>query len=123
MQSVADQVVAFSLVMCLGFFVGFIFDCYRILRQVFRLNHVATILGDLIFWIIITCFSYAFLLWSNWGEVRVYVFLAIGVGFICYLQLLSHKIRLILFKVYQKISRIIQAFTSIIKKIHKKIRR
>lgn len=123
MQSVADQVIAFLLVMCLGFFVGFVFDCYRILRQILRLNHWGTIIGDFIFWIVITCFSYAFLLWSNWGEVRIYVFLAIGIGVLCYLKIATHKVQPVLFKIYRMLGRVIQPFKRIILKICSKMKK
>ena len=104
-MSVLNQAVVFFLVLVWGNFVGLIFDCYRILRQIWRPGLWGTSLGDLFFWLLVTSLTYFFLMLLNWGEVRFYVFLGIGIGLMIYLKLFSLSVRRFLQKVifYSKV--------------------
>lgn len=99
-MSVLDQVIAFFLVTVWGNLAGFIFDCYRTLRQIWRPGHWGTSLGDIAFWCLLTVFTYFFLMLITWGEVRFYVFLGIGLGLCIYLKFFSKIIRKYLLKVF-----------------------
>ncbi len=107
MQPVADQIFSFLMVMLLGNLVGIIFDVYRVLRRFWRPNHWGTIVGDLLFWLVVTFFVYAFLLFSIWGEVRLYVFVALALGLTVYLKLFSQYIRKMLAFLYSTLKRVI----------------
>ena len=93
MQSVADQIFSFLMVTLLGCLVGIIFDSYVIIRRFWRPNQWGTVIGDFVFSLIVTFFAYAFLLLCTWGEVRIYVFLAIALGFFINLKIISQHIR------------------------------
>lgn len=93
MRPVTDQMLIFLLVGLWGVLAGVIYDLYRLLRWVWRPKRLGTNLGDVIFWIILTSLSYAFLMVSIWGEIRFYVFLAMGIGLFCYMKFASRKIR------------------------------
>lgn len=114
-MSVVDQAIVFSLVISWGCIVGLIFDCYRTLRKIWRPGHLGTSLGDIIFWLLITVFTYLFLMIISWGEVRFYVFLAIGLGLGLYLKIFSRTVRKYLLKLYYLIiklcSYLIKVFT------------
>jgi spore cortex biosynthesis protein YabQ len=77
---VLDQVIVFSLVVIWGALGGLIFDFYRMIRRIWRPGRWGTSLGDIGFWLLLTGFTAAFLLLITWGEVRVYVFLAMSIG-------------------------------------------
>jgi spore cortex biosynthesis protein YabQ len=97
---VIDQAIVFSLVTVWGSFVGAIFDCFRILRKVWRPGYWGTSLGDIIFWLIVTVFTYFFLMLLTWGEVRFYIFLGMGLGLCIYLKFFSQAVRKYLLKVF-----------------------
>jgi len=99
-MSVLNQAIIFSLVLVWGIFVGLIFDCYRTFRLFWRPGLWGTSLGDLFFWLLVTSLTYFFLMLISWGEVRFYVFLGIGIGFLLYLKLFSSSIRKFLQKVF-----------------------
>ncbi|NLO76543.1 MAG: hypothetical protein GX092_06720 [Clostridia bacterium] len=99
-MSVLNQAMIFFLVLVWGNFVGLIFDCYRLFRQIWRLGFWGTSLGDLFFWLIVTFLTYLFLMLISWGEVRFYVFLGIGIGLIIYFKLFSPSVRWFLRKIF-----------------------
>jgi len=86
MQPLADQILAFVMILLLGIGLGIFFDFYRIIRRIWRLKKWGTILGDAVFWLVSTVLAYGFLLLFNWGEVRLYVFLALAAGLALYLR-------------------------------------
>jgi len=73
----------------LGICTGFIFDIYRRIRSFLSPGPILTALGDLCFWGLITLITFYSLFQVNFGEVRGYVFLAIGFGLLFYLISLS----------------------------------
>ncbi|MDN5344258.1 MAG: hypothetical protein PWQ18_369 [Clostridia bacterium] len=72
---------------------GFIFDCYRVGRYLGRPGVVATYIGDISFWVLFTALAFTLLMLINWGEVRVYVFLALALGVTLYTCFLSRGVR------------------------------
>ena len=50
---------------------------------------MATALSDLLFWVIATPVTYAYLLMGNWAELRFYVFLGIFLGLFLYFTVFS----------------------------------
>lgn len=86
MQGLTLQVYAFCVTMLIGFLLGIFFDMYRVLRGVIRPRRIITHLGDLLFWFVSTGFIFLLLLFGNWGEIRLYVFIGIGLGALVYLH-------------------------------------
>ncbi len=112
MQSLVDQIISFLLVTLLGMALGFLFDCYCTIRQIWQPKDWGTILGDIFFWFFATLLSYAYLLFANYGEVRLYVFLALAGGALLYCRLFSKKVRSFLLRSYIVFRRF---FTGLIK--------
>jgi len=98
-MSVLDQTIVFFFVTVWGNCVGLLFDCYRLCRQVWRPGYWGTSLGDIVFWLVVTVFTYFSLMLLTWGEVRFYVFLGMGLGFFIYLKFFSKTVRKFLLKV------------------------
>lgn len=67
---------------------GILLDTYQVLKRRMRLKGWVISLIDLIYWIGSACLVFTLLLWSNWGELRFYIFMAICIGFLLYFQLL-----------------------------------
>lgn len=101
MESLLSQARAFFITIGIGMLVAFCYDYYRVVRRTLRLKKTGTFLGDLIYWLITTVIVFALLLQANWGEMRLYVFLGLGLGAMLYYLLLSKSAsRLVTIKFY-----------------------
>lgn len=113
MQDLTSQVYAFCVTMLIGFLLGIFFDVYRVLRGIIRPRRIITHIGDLLFWIVSTGFIFLLLLFGNWGEIRLYVFIGVGLGALGYLRWFSQitlKMLGILLKILVYIENIIIKF-------------
>lgn len=88
-NSLAGQTYAFLMTILAGGIAGFLFDLYRVARSMMRPRQVATAMTDLLYWIVVTPIVFAMLLAGNWGELRFYVLIGLGVGLLLYFQALS----------------------------------
>lgn len=89
MSSLAEQTYAFLMTILAGGVIGFLFDLYRVFRSALRPKQLATAVTDLLYWIVVTPMVFALLLAGNWGELRLYVAVGLGVGLLLYFQALS----------------------------------
>jgi len=78
--SLGFQFQAFCITIAAGVAVGILFDVYRVLRGLTGPGRFFTCLGDLLFWALAVSVVFAFLIYGNWGEVRLYVFLGLISG-------------------------------------------
>jgi spore cortex biosynthesis protein YabQ len=90
-----------SLMFASGALLGVFLDVYRILTRRFTLRGWPISMIDLLFWVSSACFVFAVLLWSNWGEMRFYIMLAIIAGILFYLLLLTKPVSHVLTKLLQ----------------------
>lgn len=72
-----------------GILIGFIYDLYRIFRGLFLPKKIATMIQDLIFWILIFLIAFYLLVISNEGAIRYYNFLGFIIGASLYLVSIS----------------------------------
>ncbi|TCO71361.1 spore cortex biosynthesis protein YabQ [Marinisporobacter balticus] len=103
---VSEQLYVFLATLYGGIFIGFIYDLYRIFRCIFKPKKIATIIEDLIFWIVISIAAITVLLFSNEGQVRFYTFLGFMIGSILYNRILSKfviKSMILLLRMIRKI--------------------
>jgi len=101
LESLVSQIYAFAVTLIAGMAAGFCYDYYRVVRRVLRLKKAGTCVGDIIFWLFTTALVFFLLLLGNWGIVRIYVFIGIGLGALIYFRLFSNTMsRLIRFKFY-----------------------
>lgn len=97
-MDLAIQTETFIILLATGFLLGFIFDFYRVLRGIHKLRGITTAAGDLLYWFIATALTGSALLYSNGGEIRLYIFLALAAGALTYFKVLSRTcIRLIVY--------------------------
>ncbi|WIV13048.1 spore cortex biosynthesis protein YabQ [Proteiniborus sp. MB09-C3] len=87
--SIQNQVYIFFATLYGGIVMGFIYDLYRIFRYYLRPKKVATFIEDFIFWIIISVIFLTVILYTNWGEIRGYIFLGFFSGAFLYSRFLS----------------------------------
>ncbi|WP_052476338.1 spore cortex biosynthesis protein YabQ [Cohnella kolymensis] len=88
MNAAAQWMTIWSMMLC-GLAMGTVFDVYRVASHRF---HVARWLLpglDVVYWAAATFAVFSILLSSNHGEVRMYVFLGLGIGVTGYFGLFS----------------------------------
>lgn len=93
MIPVEAQFQALVAMVILGVVMGIAFDIYRELRNTFRLKPMATNVWDLLVWLIFVILAYAVLLYTNYGEVRLYVFMGMALGLLIYFRIFSKTAR------------------------------
>jgi len=92
--SINSELNVFLLVVCVGFFLGVIYDLIRIARRVYKHGSLAINIEDLIFWVFTIFILFEFLRYNNSGEFRGFILIGCVIGSILYFSLLSN----ILFK-------------------------
>ncbi|MFD1395643.1 spore cortex biosynthesis protein YabQ [Kroppenstedtia eburnea] len=78
------QWLTLGLMLGSGWLMGFMLDLYRVLSRRFRLGGWAVSLVDLLYWGVSAGLVFSLLMWSNWGELRFYIFAAILTGWLTY---------------------------------------
>lgn len=92
MTPIYEQIRFFLNTIAMGLIVGIVFDFYRVLRQKARWRKWATGIADLLLCLFFTGLVFFLLLLSNWGEVRVYVFIGLALGLAVYFRYLNPTI-------------------------------
>lgn len=103
-MDLAGQVQTFVITILTGILLGVLFDCYRVLRGAFKPKALMTWLADLLYWLVATAVVFVALVFSNWGELRFYVFMGILSGLGLYynwlslyiIRLFSNSVRLLI---------------------------
>lgn len=76
----------------LGFVIGLLFDIYRRFRNIISPGPLATFVGDLGFWAIVTIITFYSLLKVNFAQIRGYLFAGLAVGLIIYFHYISRHV-------------------------------
>jgi spore cortex biosynthesis protein YabQ len=93
MEKIDWQLSTIVLLMLAGTGWGFLADCFRVLKKG-RRNQVL----DFFFWPVSLFFLAPVIFYANWGEIRLYVWLSLGVGVIIYRKLFRRAVMLLLQK-------------------------
>lgn len=101
METLAGQAFALTAALCAGVILGFIYDWYRVIKEIWGFKGAAVALGDAVFWLVCTAVAFVwFLIWVR-GEVRFFLFAGMGLGAAVYCFTLSrparHAVRLAMF--------------------------
>ncbi len=131
MSAETDFYILTSLI-ATGLLMGIFFDVYHVTKSFWKTGPKINMAADFILWLIITFFVVLGLTCINWGEVRFYVLMAIGLGLLTYYLLFSSRCRkviaflirkaLTLLTILRKIfATILAPFIKIINKISAKI--
>lgn len=93
MIPVEAQFKALIAMILFGFGMGIGFEIYRELKRIFRLRPLATNFWDLIIWLIFLGVAYGVLLYINYGQVRLFIFIAMALGLLIYFRFFSRIAR------------------------------
>ncbi|MCD5407474.1 MAG: hypothetical protein LRZ99_07275 [Desulfotomaculum sp.] len=72
-----EQIYIFIITIVSGLLAGLLFDLYRMLAVTLKLKKRGIMLGDILFWLILTLAALGFLLLKNQGDLRIYIFLGL----------------------------------------------
>lgn len=89
MVSLVEQLYAFGMTIVAGAAMGVVFDVFRVMRGSARPRSVLTWVSDILYWVSVTPLVAGLLLHANWGELRFYVVLGIGLGLTIYFAVCS----------------------------------
>lgn len=87
----AEQIYTFILATVGGMGLGIGYDLYRTLIKSKRTWWRPV--TDFLIWIVGAGLFFLLLLWGHWGEVRSFLFVGLGVGFLIYFRWLSAEVR------------------------------
>ena len=76
----SEQTVIFLTSLGVGFLLGVLYDVFRTIRLSFSKSHIATVIFDVIYFILFGFISYIFILASNKGEIRSYIIIGEIIG-------------------------------------------
>lgn len=79
--SIEHQAFVFMASIILGILIGILYDLFRFIRRIIKHSNFATYVEDLLFWILIIFISYVTLLHIANGEIRLYFFIGIFIGY------------------------------------------
>lgn len=89
-MSLLAQATLFGITMLTGMVLGLWLDLFRFINRRGR-GRLFPIL-DLLFWAVTTCIIFVVLMNTNYLQLRMYVFIGLGLGILLYLKILSRHI-------------------------------
>jgi spore cortex biosynthesis protein YabQ len=105
--------------LAIGVAIGFLFDCYRVLRRLLRPGWLVTQLADFFFWVCCALLSFRVFFVVTGGAVNFYNILIIPIGTALYLKSLSPSVRRPLTLIFYQLGRLLallfRAFCRIIR--------
>ena len=104
---ITNQAYLFLIFIIDGIIIGLLFDFFRILRKTIKTSDIITYIQDALFWILTGIIILYTTFTFNDGEIRIYMFIAILLGVICYITLISSYIIKINVKIVNIIKNII----------------
>ena len=114
MFSTSNQAYVFLSTVYAGFIIGFIYDCYRMVRKITKPGIWVTGIMDLLFWIIMGALSFLVIFYVNDGEVRIYTIAGFVIGWALYVLTLSAFIMKALTWSYAILARMIRWLVNLI---------
>lgn len=82
--SIQQQILLFAYAAVLGVFLSAVFDIFRILRLTLNFNIILILIQDLIYFFLSASVAFMFFFLYNDGEIRLYILIAIIMGWIMY---------------------------------------
>ena len=82
--SMGNQALIFLITAVVGFFIGFIYDIFRIIRKLFKHKIILTQIEDILFWIVVSLFMFFVMLSNNYAQIRAFNVLGAALGALLY---------------------------------------
>lgn len=84
-----QEIRAFLIMVGAGFIIGLLYDIYRWVWLAKHPRSWHKDLGDLIFSLFASTIAITLLFYSNWGQLRFYIFIGMGLGIILYIKVVK----------------------------------
>lgn len=81
--NIREQLYLFMLSGGMGFLLSLVYDFFKIIRLSFIRKRPAVFFWDVFYFLVVTFFTFSFLLVANKGEIRWFIMLGELVGFLC----------------------------------------
>jgi spore cortex biosynthesis protein YabQ len=88
-MSTVNQAYVFLTTVYTGIIIGFIYDLNRVIRRVFKPGVWIVGIMDLLFWLVVSVIAFLVLLYANDGEIRLYNFIGLAMGWSLYVLTIS----------------------------------
>jgi spore cortex biosynthesis protein YabQ len=105
--STDNQAYIFLATVYSGMLLGLVYDIYRAFRMIIRPKRWFIAILDLCFWIFGALLSFFMLFRVNGGEVRLYAFFGLALGWGLYILIVGSLVVKLLVRVYEIISAIV----------------
>lgn len=114
MENSINQFYLLCVFMISGFAIGTLFDLFRILRKSFKTPDIITYIEDSLFWILTGIFLLYIIFRFSLGEIRLYMFVSLGVGLTLYFLTISRYFISLNVKIISFIKNVMTKILSII---------
>ena len=114
LMSTANQAYVFLSTVYTGMVLGLIYDLNRMIRRIFKPRRWIVGALDLLFWLIAAIIVFVVLFFANNGEIRLYNFIGLAIGWSLYLLTISQWILKLLDILYKGVSIVIRKIYEII---------
>lgn len=118
---ISYQLYCFFIFIIIGIISGLIFDIFRILRRTFKTKDFIIYIQDILFWILVGFLMlYGLCVYTN-GELRLYLFLGVILGFLIYIVTVSKYILKVNIKIITFIKNIFKTIFNFLSNFVKKL--
>jgi len=114
MENSINQFYLLCIFMISGLIIGTLFDLFRILRKSFKTPDIITYIEDFMFWILTGIFLLHIIFHFSLGEIRLYMFISLGIGLILYFLTISKYFVSLSVKIVNFMKKIIKEVLNII---------
>jgi len=97
-----------------GMAIGLLYDVFRILRKTAPHSGFAVQVEDLVFWVAATGLTFYYMLHRNYGEIRPFVLVGIGIGLVLYFATLSRLVLIVCVAIVNYLKKVIKVALRII---------
>ncbi|HSQ33685.1 MAG TPA: spore cortex biosynthesis protein YabQ [Peptostreptococcaceae bacterium] len=104
MMPFTEDIAVFLTTIYGGIIIGLIYDFYRATKKNFKIPKLFTIIHDIVFWIVVTILVFVTINVVESFDLRYYHFVALGIGYVIYLNTISKYILLFFTKLLSLIT-------------------
>ena len=108
---ITDELISFFMCLILGMGIGILFDVFRIIRKIITHNNVVVIIQDFIFCILSAAYVFYIMYILNFGEFRLYMFIALILSNMLYFLVMSRHFINVVLHILAPIKYLITKFT------------
>ena len=114
MENSINQFYLLCIFMISGLIIGTLFDLFRILRKSFKTPDIVTYMEDILFWVLTGIFLLYIIFHFSLGQIRMYMFISLGIGLILYFLTISRYFISLNVKIISFIKNVMTKILSII---------